>query len=448
MRKNRKVLSLIAVILALVMVIGVIASLVYYAVSTKAASISEMQSQKAQIEQQLGDLKSKQSGILAKQEELKGQIAELESESAAYTEQKKALDEKIELRLQEIANIDEQLNTYIQLIEEKEVELAEAIEEQEYQLERYKTRVRAMEEDGNLSYFSVLFSAKNFSDLLNKIYDIQEIVEYDQMVSEQLDAATQAVEKAKAGLEETKAELEVMKAEAESAKAQLELEVADAQAMIDKLNANIAESEGTIAELDNDRARVDSEINSAIQDVSALNSNIQKAIAEEESKAVAAAARAAAARQAAESATSGASSSVQYSGGGKTATGDFIWPTTSTKITSPYGYRIHPISGGSKLHAGVDIGAPTGTSIFAAASGQVVTAKYSSSYGYYILINHGNGVYTLYAHCSALYVSAGDAVAQGNSIAAVGSTGNSTGPHLHFEVKINGSTVNPLNYFS
>jgi murein DD-endopeptidase MepM/ murein hydrolase activator NlpD len=138
-----------------------------------------------------------------------------------------------------------------------------------------------------------------------------------------------------------------------------------------------------------------------------------------------------------------------YTGTGSTATGSFTWPCpSSTYIASGFGLRIHPIFGTERYHNGVDISANSGASVVAADSGTIAIATYSSSYGNYIMIYHSNGTSTLYAHMSSLAVSAGDTVTKGETIGYVGSTGWSTGPHLHFEIAVNGTRVNPLNYFS
>ena len=128
--------------------------------------------------------------------------------------------------------------------------------------------------------------------------------------------------------------------------------------------------------------------------------------------------------------------------------GQFLWPSATTYVTSPYGYRIHPVTGAQRFHSGVDIGASYGTNIFAANSGTVVVAGYNTGgYGNYVVISHGGGYSTLYAHCSSLLVSAGQQVSKGQVIATCGSTGMSTGPHIHFEIQLNGQTTNPLQYF-
>lgn len=465
MHKNKKATSIIAIVLALIMVGGIVVSLLLQAAS--AASVSDMYSQKSQIESDLSGLKSEQSAIDAQRQELQSKVVTLETQSATYTQQKEALDQKVELTLREIANIEDQITTYGELLVEKEVELTAAEDEQAYQMDRYKSRLRAMEEEGSLSYFSILFSAKNFSDLLTKIYDMQEIMEYDKKVAEELEKATLAVQEAKTKLEDTKKELEGSKTELETTKVQLENDVAEAQAIITKLNADINTSEAEIATLQADRDRVDAEIDAATQDAAELDDSIKAAIAEQQRVAAEAAAAAAALQNTSSSSgsssssnsssnnssSSNSSSSNSSSGGSNTetsamtGTGMFIWPSATRTITSQYGYRNNPVTGEYKLHAGTDVGASMGSSIFAAAAGQVVTATYSSSYGNYILINHGSGYYTLYAHCSSLRVSAGQTVIQGQTIGLVGSTGNSTGPHLHFEIRVNGSTVNPMSYF-
>lgn len=449
MRKNKKAVSFIAMLIAVIMIVGILASLVLYA-TANAQSVSELERQKAQVEQELSGLKSQQSDIAAEREEIEAKIKTLENESAEYTAQKQALEEKVALTLEEISVIESQLNTYEALIEQKEAELQEAEEEQEYQLERYKARVRTLEEDGNMSYFSILFSASNFSELLSSISDMQEIMEYDQEVAQQLEEATKAVETAKTKLEETKAELETSKRELEDAKAQLETEVAEAETRIDQLQTNISQSEEEKEALEEEEARVEADISSKTQSVAELDESI-KAAAEAARKAAAEAAAAAAAANNSSSSSSGTSGGSSSSGSSSSSPGTasssgFIRPVSGGSVTSEWGNRMHPIYKYNKFHAGIDIGVPTGTSVYASADGQVVTATYSSSYGYYVLINHGGGIYTLYAHNSSLSVSVGDAVYQGQVIAKSGSTGNSTGPHCHFEVRVNGSSVNPRNY--
>ena len=144
----------------------------------------------------------------------------------------------------------------------------------------------------------------------------------------------------------------------------------------------------------------------------------------------------------------GGSSGNSNTGSSVMGSGSFIWPATSYLVTSEYGYRIHPLQGVQKFHSGIDVGAGAGTPIYAAAAGTVATATYNDSYGNYVLINHGGGNSTLYAHMSSMAVSSGAYVTQGQVIGYVGSTGWSTGPHLHYEVRLNGSTVNPLSYYS
>ena len=136
-------------------------------------------------------------------------------------------------------------------------------------------------------------------------------------------------------------------------------------------------------------------------------------------------------------------------GGGKVYSGSLVWPCPSySRISSQYGYRTHPISGTRKLHKGLDIAASSGNPVIAAASGTVVKSYFSSSYGNYVVISHGGGLMTAYAHMTRRLVSAGQTVTAGQQVGTVGSTGNSTGPHLHFEVYVGGSTTNPMNYFS
>ena len=178
---------------------------------------------------------------------------------------------------------------------------------------------------------------------------------------------------------------------------------------------------------------------SRLNDPSLMEGQRTERTASKAAAAAAAASSKSSASQSTDTTDTSASSSVSASG--------FVWPCpSSTRVTSEYGYRIHPLTGTKKMHNGIDIGASTGTPIVAAASGTVAAASYNSSMGNYVMIDHGDSLYTVYMHCSAFNVSAGDTVSAGSTIAFVGSTGNSTGPHLHFSVRLNGSYVNPWNY--
>jgi murein DD-endopeptidase MepM/ murein hydrolase activator NlpD len=291
-----------------------------------------------------------------------------------------------------------------------------------------------MEENGTISYFEIVFGATSFADLLSRIDFISEIMNYDEGVYDDYVAAKNETLAAKAALEEANALQQEAKREQEIREAELEDQVAEASALIIELGENIDAFENERAQLQEEEARLEKEIEDKMEALA------QQKAAEE------------AARRAAEEAARNQAANYVSGGmpdGDGVAYGDFIWPSADSRyITSLFGTRLHPIYHTYKTHNGIDIGASYGTSILAADGGTVTTSTYSSSYGNYIIVNHGNGTSTLYAHMSSRLVSEGQSVSQGQTIGLVGSTGVSTGPHLHFEVYVSGSRVNPLNYFS
>ncbi|MBQ7794212.1 MAG: M23 family metallopeptidase, partial [Clostridia bacterium] len=270
--------------------------------------------------------------------------------------------------------------------------------------EKLKARMKVMYEYGSTSYLEILMEAKGFSDLFTRIAAVQAIVRHDNSIIDKYAAQIEELEAAKLVVETEKAE----QVEAKGLLTEQQ----------DKLEVLRNEKSKVISELNKDIAALEAAEKQKEKDANALQAEINKAL------------------------SSKSASNVVYRGNGK-----FAWPSaSSTRITSNFGYRIHPIFGTKKLHRGLDIGAAAGTNVLAAESGVVLTAGYNSSYGYYITINHGSGYVTLYAHNSKLLVKSGDTVSRGQVIAKCGSTGNSTGPHIHFEVQVNGKLVNPLNY--
>jgi murein DD-endopeptidase MepM/ murein hydrolase activator NlpD len=281
-----------------------------------------------------------------------------------------------------------------------------------------------MEENGTISYFEIVFGATSFADLLSRIDFISEIMSYDESVYDEYVAAKNETLAAKASLEEANALQQEAKREQEAKKVELDAQVEEASALILELGDNIDAYQNEYAELQEEEAKLEKEISDKMEALAK-----QKAAEEEARKS-------------------------QYIEGGMpdgdgVSYGNFIWPSADSRyVTSLFGTRLHPIYHTYKTHNGIDIGASYGTSVLAADGGVVTTSTDSSSYGKYIIINHGNGTSTLYAHMSSRLVSEGQSVSQGQVIGLVGSTGISTGPHLHFEVYVGGSRVNPLNYFS
>lgn len=305
-------------------------------------------------------------------------------------------------------------------IEEKEDEIVQtqgelesAIEDQNNQYEAMKKRIKFMYEKGDNLYMELIFSSTSFSDMLNKADYIEMLSAYDRKMLDQYVATRELIELYKQQLEEEMAYLEEAKTGVESEEASLNSLIDEKKDRIEQVGNDIDAKEAAIAEYEAD-----------IKEQNETIAILEKVVAEEK------------ARLAEES-------RLKYDGG------MFKWPAPSyTAISSEYGNRMHPTLGVERFHNGLDMAAPGGSPILAAYDGNVVAADYSSSMGNYIMIDHGDGLYTIYMHASALYVSKGNFVVKGQNIAAVGSTGRSTGNHLHFSVRLNGNYVNPWNYLS
>ena len=413
MKQKRLAVQIICIALAAMLTL----SLALIAIgSTGAYAIGE------EYQGEIDSIEAQKEELQAERADMQAGIDELEAQRASVLEQKAALDAQNELARQEIELIDEQISLYTSLVEEKARELEQAEAEEAAQLDTYKTHIRAMEENGKYTYLDIIFRSASLSELLTAIDQIGEIMEADKRLYDEYSAAREHTEDVKAEYESTLAELSDRSDELEAQKADLEEQIASAVDLINELEADL------------EQARAEYAANEAAE--AALNSQLDAINAE-------IAAQEEAARQEA------AQNNQEYTGTGSTATGSYIWPCpSSTYVTSRYGYRTHPIFGDERVHSGIDISANEGATIIAADSGTVSVATYSSSYGNYVTIDHSNGTYTLYAHMSSLAVSAGQTVSQGDTIGYAGSTGWATGPHLHFEIRSNGGTVDPLAYFS
>lgn len=357
---------------------------------------------------QIDALEEQRDALRAEREEMQAGIDELEAQQADVLQQKAALDAQNEVYRQEIELIEEQVSLYTQLVEQKRQEVELATQAESEQLATYRRHVRAMEENGRYTYLSILFGSRSLGELMSNLDMIGEIMEADQRSYEQYTAAREQSEQIQAEYETMLTELDSRQSELETEKAALEVQIDEATQMIVDLEA----------QLETDRAAYEEQLAKE----AALEADIQEMIAELERQ------------EAANSIVS---------------TGTYIWPLPGYSPGSAYGWRIHPIWGDRRFHAGEDIGAPMGTPILAADSGLVtVIPDNGNGYGNYIMINHGGGRVTLYAHMSGFAVYNGATVTQGQTIGYVGSTGNSTGPHLHFEVRVNGATTDPKSYFS
>ena len=344
------------------------------------------------IQAMVDSLESSKNDLEAYVKQLDGNLAEIQSK---IDELKKMISDKEEE------------------IEETQQMLDEAVEREKEQYAAMKVRIQYAYEKGNSNSLEMLLSAKSFGELLNNANYMEEMNAYDQRQLEEYQKNRELVETCKTALKEEQEVLQQAKAEVEKEEAGLETLISQKEQQITAFQGDISNKEAALKEYE--------------ADIAAQNSTI-----------AALEAAAAAERKQLEELNK---PKVTYDGG------MFQLPLTSYKrISDEYGYRMHPTLGVQKFHNGVDFAAPSGTPILAAYGGTVVGAAYNSSMGNYVMINHGDGLYTIYMHASALYVSQGQTVSKGEQIAAVGSTGRSTGPHLHFSVRVNGEYVNPWNY--
>lgn len=426
MRSSRtKIVRIISIVLAAVILLSLVSTALI--VMVHAASSSEIKSK-------LADLRAKQAEIQKQSDELEKSIAENKDQTKTLVGQKAEIDQEMEMSRQKIENLNEQIQQLNLLIAEKQTELEASVAKEEALQKQYKARLRSMEETGSVSYWSILFRASSFSDLLDRVDMIREIAESDQLMLKQLSAATQAVETERADLEQQKLDLQQTEDDLAVEQAELETKRAKADTLITQMQAEYASLSDEFLAAEADEAAVREQIKKTETDYF-------NALAKEQAAAAAAAA-------AANKPSSGSNNSSASSSGGASS-GGFAFPLAySTGVTCAYGPRVHPINGNKSFHYGVDLAAGMNTEIYATKSGTVTGATYGEANGYYVTINHGDGYSSIYAHMTNYVVSVGDSVKQGQLIGYVGTTGWSTGPHLHFEILYNGSNVNPMNYIS
>ena len=412
--------TLRSVVCALLAAVVFAASLPAYAVSQ--SEIDELQKKLDALEQQA--------------QEQQDVINDLTSQKARFITRKLALDGKIEINRQMIELIGEQIKIYDEIIAEKQAELDKALEKETAQTELLRSRIRAMEENSSYSYASFIFDSSSVTELLSRIGDVNDIMHYDKALEEEYMAAREDVESIKKSYEEVRHEQELLQKELDTKQAELDAQVEAAYTMIADIETLSDDAQAEYDAIAEEEAKAEETLQEAIR----------KRAAEE------------AAKNAANNANSGGNSggSGGNSGGGGSSGGgsatslsNLQWPVPScTLITSRFGYRVAPTTGASTYHGGLDIGAGMGASIVAAGAGDVIYAGDNGGYGKCVMIDHGNGVVTVYAHMSSIGVSYGQYVTAGQYVGAVGSTGVSTGPHCHFEIRINGAQTDPAAYFS
>lgn len=403
MKRLKKTFCVLACLLLVLSVAGRYKTTAYASELTnesirqKEEEISRAKEEKKTLQSGLTNVKELKKELEASKADLANYVAELDAN---------------------LSDIQEKINELKTLIEEKEgqivektEELEEALEVQQAQYEAMKSRIKFMYEKGDMLYLEFVFVADSFGEMLNKADYIEMLSSYDRKMLDEYVAYAEYVALCKEGLEEEKGVLDEAKAAVEEEEAALNELIATKEQEMYKMTSDIQSKEAAIREYE-------AEIASQNETIAAL----EAAVAEERKRLAAEQGR-------------------KYDGG------IFTWPAPSyTRISDEYGYRTHPILGVQQFHNGLDMAAPGGSPILAAYDGKVVAAAYSSSMGNYVMIDHGDSLYTIYMHASALYVSKGAEVSKGDKIAAVGSTGRSTGNHLHFSVRLNGNYVSPWNY--
>ena len=391
---KRKIKPILAFALAVIMTM----SAMLYVMPSAAFAVTQSE---------IDSLRSQKNALKDQKSDIQATINSLQGQQSAQIDLKNALDEKNAITVKQILNLNEQIDLHTELIAQKTEEVEEAQKVADEQLEKYKVRVRAMEESGRYSYIEVLFGANSIGEFLSLIDDIGDIMRSDKELEKSYRESVAELKAVKAEYEEAKAEMESSKKELEALKVQQEKDIAEAAAVISSLQSDISSNSSFLSQLSAQEKALQTEINKKVNELN------------EQQK--------------------------PNNGSSVVGNGNLVWPSYCTYITSRQGPRIHPVTGEFKNHGGTDIGASYGTAIWAADSGTVVRSSdgWNGGWGNYVMINHGNGMQTLYAHMSSRAVSVGQTVSRGQVIGYVGSTGMSTGAHLHFEMYVNGSKVDP-----
>ncbi|MBQ6720304.1 MAG: peptidoglycan DD-metalloendopeptidase family protein [Oscillospiraceae bacterium] len=402
--KRNSLTSVIALVLAAAMFFAVLPTPAQAAKSSSA------------IQQELNSLKDKNKAIQAEIDAIQGQYDANASEIQDLVNQKNAIDQEISLLNAQVQNLNEQITAYGQLIADAQDELDIAQFTLNGLNEKHKLRIRAMEEEGTVSYWEVIFEASSFIDMLDRINMMQEIAASDQARLEEMRQAAALVEEAQEQMRLGKEELEASNAA-----------LAESQAVLEERRTA---SDGILREL----AKKQDEFQAMLDESEALQDDLMRSIAAKE-------------KELKEAKYEEKLAALAAAGGAPASDATWVTPVSGYTLTSPFGMRKHPVLGVNRMHNGIDMACAQGTPIYATRAGKVTTASYQAGgAGYYVSINHLDGFSSIYMHMTNYVVSAGQSVAQGQLIGYVGSTGISTGPHLHFGISYAGSYVNPLAY--
>lgn len=351
-------------------------------------------------------VQSKINDAVKKKQEAKKNMDAAKQKKSSATKEKEQLDNEIDTLETELGEINSIISETEKVIAEKEAEIAEYEVKIDENDKKFRARLRAMDENNTATYVDLLLSAKSISDFFTKVETIKEISEHDNEIIANMITLKNGVEESKEVVVAQRDEQVEARSLVESKKAALDKKIAEKSSLIKELEKDIE----AYKKVEEEQEKLENQLKASLQ-----------------------------------SSLSKSSSAVSP----KYVNGVFSWPApASYNITSPYGYRIHPVYKTKKFHSGIDIGAGYGTAVVAANGGTVTMAGWNGGYGNCIVIDHGGGLATLYGHLSSIGVSKGATVSKGQQIGKVGSTGVSTGPHLHFEVLKNGSTTNPMSYLN
>lgn len=371
------------------------------------APLTMVQDASAVTQAEIDALKGENDALAAQKAELEKELKSLQAEKSSALAQKTNIDKQIGILQSQISVAERQIREYETLIAQTEQEIRENEAQEAAQYELFCTRVRAMEERGTISYWSVLFHSASFSDLLSAMDFVSEIMESDQRVIDELRVLREQIEEKKASLEAALAEQESAKAALVAKNSELKERQAAAEAVLNELKANEAEYKKLVAAKEAEMERQQAEIIRLSRELAIQNGDTTETF------------------------------------------GGYIWPCSSHYVTSPLGSRYTGIKGASTNHAGIDIGRVYySTQVVAAKAGTVIISAYNRYRGNYVVVSHGSGNTTTYQHLSKRSVEVGQYVAQGQVVGVSGSTGVSSGPHLHFEISEGGKIVDPLKYLT
>lgn len=405
MRRNRRAYCVISLLLALALTSGTLP------VPVAAASSAE-------IQKEIDALEEKNAAIQKEINAIQSQYDANYSDMEAMVEQKSTIDQEMTLLSDKIETTNQQISAYSQLIADTQEELDKAKEELRSLSEQHRERIRVMEEKGNLTYWEVIFEANSFTDLLDRLNMVEEINASDRRRIEQMRIAADIVNATQMNLESEKSALESTRVQLAADEEALEEKRAESDKLLHEMEKKAEEYEVLLAQSE----MLQDEL---LLEIAAKEKELEEAKYDEYLAKLA------------------------LQGENPPSDATWVTPVSGWTLTSPFGMRLHPVLGYYAMHNGIDMACAQGTPIYATRAGKVTVAAYQANgAGNYVSINHLDGFASIYMHMTHYVVSAGQTVSQGQLIGYVGSTGLSTGPHLHFGISYAGTYVNPLAYIT